>query len=199
MLEFHAVQEIEATTARLVELLQEFKATLQRDGMASMDEYGDLLNWGLPNKNGMSRSLHVFDPGYCSFSDQFYGTIHFHGGEIRGTILAGEVEHYTYQATKDANGDRFYADDAYTLTKHTRRHGEGMTYILPARVPHWIRPTMLTMTYFEEEDNGEMGDLVNPVTKDTDSHVWTQAEADALLPRLLAMIDERLARLSVLV
>ena len=63
-------------------------------------------------------------------------------------------------------------------------------------VPHWLKPTRLTLTSFEEEDNGEMGDLVNPGDGvGIDEHRWTQAQADALLPVLLAMIDEKLAAL----
>jgi hypothetical protein len=42
-----------------------------------------------------------------------------------------------------------------------------------------------------------MGDLVNPASEEIDDHRWTQQQADALLPELLAFIDERLATLMV--
>jgi hypothetical protein len=64
-------------------------------------------------------------------------------------------------------------------------------------VPHWIKPTALTLTYFEEQDAGEVSDLVNPASEETDDHTWTQAQADALLPELLALIDARLTSLSL--
>ena len=54
--------------------------------------------------------------------------------------------------------------------------------------PHWIKPTALTITYFEEEDNGALGDLINPASEEIDAHRWTQADADALLPELIALI-----------
>ncbi len=199
MLEFHPLQEHQATPARLTELLLEAKAVLLDRGMASMDEYGDMLKWGLPKRDGMCRYIHVYHPGYCSFSDAFYGTIHFHGGEIRGTVLAGEMEHYTYRAVADAGGTRFFAGASYSLTKFTHVQGAGKAYSLPARVPHWLKPTQLTMTYFEEEDNDVMGDLVNPDGTETDDFAWEQEDADALLPELLALIEQELARLSVVV
>ncbi len=197
MLEFHELQETQAPPARLVELLQAFKEVLAADGMASMDEYGDMLKWALPGKDGICRYFHVFHPDYCSFSDQFFGTIHYHGGWIRGTVLLGHMEHYTYEARKAPDGDRFLAGEAYHLTKHTRQQGAGTAYALPAMVPHWLKPTELTLTYFEEEDNERMGDLVNPASTTTDEHVWEQEHADALLPTLLAMIDERIAALTI--
>ncbi len=196
MLEFHSLQEKDAPPARIFELLQEFKAVLQDQGMASMDEYGDMLKWALPGKDGMCRYFHVFHPGYCSFSDQFFGTIHYHGGEIRGTVLLGHMEHYTYEAELDVEGDRFLADQAYTLTKHTSQQGVGTSYVLPALVPHWLKPTELTLTYFEEEDNGEMGDLVNPASDATDEFLMEQEDAEALLPELVAKIDAQLAALA---
>jgi hypothetical protein len=163
--------------------------------MADMEEYGDMLKWGLPRKNGKCRSLHVYHPDWCSFSDAFRGTIHYHGGNIHGNILLGGMEHYTYRAEKDPNGDRFYNGDSYRLTRFTHTQMAGTSYTLPAMVPHWLKPLQLTLTYFEEDDNGEMGDLVNPATQKIDDHQWTQADADALLPILLQQIDARLARL----
>ena len=103
-----------------------------------------------------------------------------------------------YSSTPDPAGDRFHLGQRYRLTRHSRMQGAGTTYDLPAMVPHWPRPTTLTMTSFEEDDNGEMGDLVNPGEEvGIDEHCWTQAQADALLPVLLAMIDEKLAGLPV--
>ncbi len=189
MLEFHSLQETQATPQRVAQLLQEFRAILARDGMASMDEYGDMLKWALPSKDGFCRYFHVFHPGYCSFSDAYYGTIHYHGGEIRGTVLMGAMEHYTYDAHLDEDGDRFLEGQAYTLHRHTSTQGTGTQYRLPAMVPHWLKPLELTVTYFEEEDNGAMGDLVNPASETTDEFLWEQEDADALLPELLARID----------
>ncbi len=197
MLEFHALKETRAPPGRLVELLQAFKTVLATDGMASMDEYGDMLKWALPGKDGICRYFHVFHPDYCSFGDQFFGTIHYHGGWIRGTVLLGHMEHYTYAAKPTPDGDRFLAGQSYQLTKHTHQQGAGTSYELPAMVPHWLKPTELTLTYFEEEDNERMGDLVNPATTTTDEHVWEQEHADALLPGLLTLIQEHVARLTV--
>jgi len=160
-----------------------------------MDQYGDMLQWGLSREDGVWRKMHVFHPDWCSFDDRFWGTIHFHGGWIRGTILAGHLEHYTYRAEADPAGDRFYRGQAYRLTKHTHQQPAGTTYELPAMVPHWIRPTALTMTYFEEQETDVTSDLVNPASEETDDHRWTQAQADALLPELLELIDARLAKL----
>lgn len=198
MLEFHPIQEHEASPARLSELLETAKAVLQEQGMASMDEYGDMLKWPLPRRDGAWRNIHVFHPDWCSFSDEYWGTIHFHAGWIQGTVLAGQMEHYTYDATEDPDGDRFYDGQAYTLTRHTHQHEAGTVYELPARVPHWLKPTELTLTYFEEEDTAAVSDLVNPASEETDEHRWTQEQADALLPELISLIDERLDRLAVL-
>lgn len=197
-LEFHPLREHQATPARLAELLLEAKAVLLDRGMASMEEYGDMLKWGLPRKDGKCRSMHVYHPDWCSFSDSFRGTIHYHGGAIRGTLLLGQFEHAIYEAKPDPNGDRFHLGQPYKLTRHTRLQSAGSTYDLPAMVPHWLRPTQLTLTSFEEADNGEMGDLVNPAAGEIDDHLWTQEQADALLPELLALIDDKLAALTLL-
>ena len=199
-LEFHPLREHQAAPARLTELLLEAKSVLLDRGMADMEEYGDMLKWGLPRKGDGTkcRSMHVYHPDWCSFSDRFRGTIHYHGGAIRGTILLGGFEHSIYEARADPAGDRFHDGQPYSLTRHTRRQEAGTTYDLPAMVPHWIKPTRLTLTSFEEEDNGEMGDLVNPDDEvGIDEHKWTQAQADALLPELLALIDEKLAQVTV--
>lgn len=196
-LAFHPLREHTASPARLAEMLLECKAVLLDRGMADMEEYGDMLKWGLPRRDGKVRSMHVYHPDWCSWSDRFRGTIHYHGGAIRGTILLGEFDHGIYESRKDPAGDRFHLGERYTLTRHSRLQGAGTTYDLPAMVPHWPRPTTLTMTSFEEEDNGEMGDLVNPDDSvGIDDHRWTQAQADALLPVLLKMIDAKLASLS---
>lgn len=198
-LAFHPLREHQAAPARLAELLQEAKAVLLDRGMASMEEYGDMLKWGLPRKGGKCRSMHVYHPDWCSFSDRFRGTIHYHGGAIRGTLLLGQFEHSIYEAKPDPAGDRFHLGQPYKLTKHSRLQSAGTSYDLPAMVPHWLRPTRLTLTSFEEEDNGEMGDLVNPSDDvGIDDHRWTQEQADALLPDLLRLIDERLASLTAL-
>lgn len=195
-LAFNPLREHAATAARQVELLRECRAVLLDRGMADMEEYGDMLKWGLPRGQGKVRSMHVYHPDWCSWSDRFRGTIHYHGGAIRGTILLGEFDHGIYQSKADPAGDRFHDGQPYLLTRHARLQGVGTTYDLPAMVPHWPRPTTLTMTSFEEEDNDEMGDLVNPGDEvGIDEHRWTQAQADALLPVLLRMIDERLAAL----
>lgn len=196
MLEFHPMREHQAAPARLTALLQEARAVLLERGMASMDEYGDMLQWGFPQRGGAWPKFHVYHPDWCSFSDQFYGTIHYHAGWIRGTVLAGHMEHYTYRATKDPAGDRFHQGEPYTLTRYTHQQGAGTAYELPARVPHWLKPTELTLTYFEEQVTDEMADLVNPASDEIDEHRWTQDQADALLPELLALIDRRLAELT---
>lgn len=198
MLEFHPVTEQGVEPARLVELLQEFKAVLAAEGMASMDEYGDMLSWSLPRKGNACRTFHVFHPGFCSYSDAYRGTIHFHGGEIRGTILVGHAEHYTYRPQQHPDGDRFFGGDAYKLTKHTHEHGEGTQYTLPAMVPHWLKPTRLTLTYFEEDDNEIMGDLLNPVSDATDEHVWEQPDAEAMREELVRLVEERIDALTLL-
>ena len=197
MLAFHPLKHEQASPAKLVRLLQEFKAVLQERGMASMDEYGDMLQWGLRRQDGAWRKFHAFHPGWCSFDDRFWGTIHYHAGWIRGTVLAGNLEHSIYQAERDPAGDRFYQGEPYRLTKHTRQQPAGTVYELPAMVPHWIKPTALTLTCFEEEDNGQLGDLINPASEETDEHQWTQQQAEALLPDILALIDARLASLSL--
>ncbi|MFA5943727.1 MAG: hypothetical protein WC876_04585 [Candidatus Thermoplasmatota archaeon] len=199
-LAFHPLREHQTAPARLAELLLEAKAVLLDRGMADMEEYGDMLKWGLPRKGDdkKCRSMHVYHPDWCSFSDQFRGTIHYHGGAIRGTLLLGGFEHSIYEAKPDPDGDRFHLGQPYRLTKHTRLQGAGTTYDLPAMVPHWLKPTKLTLTSFEEEDNGEMGDLVNPASEEIDDHKWTQEQADALLPELLALIDAKLTSLMVL-
>ncbi len=198
-LAFHPLRENQASPGRLAEMLLEAKAVLLDRGMADMEEYGDMLKWGLMRRDGKVRSMHVYHPEWCSFSDQFRGTIHYHGGAIRGTILLGGFEHSIYEAKRDPAGSRFHNGEAYTLTRHTRLQSAGTTYDLPAMVPHWLKPTALTLTSFEEDDNGVMGDLVNPGAEvGIDDHKWTQAQADALLPMLLSMIDEKLAKLTLL-
>ncbi len=163
-----------------------------------MDEYGDMLSWSVPKADGACRTFHVFHPDWCSFSDAFKGTVHYHGGWIRGTLLAGHILHDTYQATRDSQGDRQWGADRYTLARHTSEHSQGDVYHLEAFVPHWIRPTSLTVTHFEEEDNGEMGDLLEPISAGHDEHRWEQADAEALLPVLMQMCDARLAALQVI-
>lgn len=196
-LEFHPVKQHQASPARLASLLQQAKSVLQSRGMASMDQYGDMLQWGLDREDGVWRKMHVFHPDWCSFDDRFWGTIHYHAGWIRGTLLLGSMEHYTYKADADPEGDRFLNGQAYKLTKHTQRHVAGTTYELPAKVPHWIKPTALTLTYFEEQDTDEVSDLINPASEELDEHRWTQEQAEALLPELLAQIDAKLASLAV--
>lgn len=197
MLEFHPLKQEQAPPARLTELLKDAKRVLLERGMASMDEYGDMLKWALPMKDGVWRNLHVFHPGWCSFDDRYRGTIHFHAGAIRGTVLAGHMEHYTYEATPDPEGDRFYRAQPYRLRRHTHQQPAGTTYELAPKVPHWVKPTALSVTYFEEEPAEEASDLVEPATDETDDHRWTQAQADALLPELLALIDARLETLAL--
>lgn len=195
-LAFHPLREHQATRERMVELLREAKAVLLDRGMADMEEYGDMLKWGLQRRDGKVRSMHVYHPDWCSWSDRFRGTIHYHGGAIRGTILLGEFDHGIYSSHPDPAGDRFHDGQPYKLTRHSRLQDAGTTYDLPAMVPHWPRPTKLTLTSFEEEDNDVMGDLVNPGPDvGLDDHRWTQEQADALLPVLLGMIDEKLAGL----
>lgn len=198
MLEFHPIKEHQASPARLTELLLEARAVLLQRGMPSMDQYGDMLQWGLPKEDdGPWRKLHIYHPDWCSFSDAYWGTIHYHAGWIRGTLLLGHMEHYTYRAVEDPDGDRFLHGRAYKLTKHTNQQGAGIAYELPAMVPHWLKPTKLTMTYFEEQVTEQMADLVNPASTEIDDHKWTQEQADALLPEVLRLIDERLASLSL--
>ncbi|HUR68666.1 MAG TPA: hypothetical protein VM370_05415 [Candidatus Thermoplasmatota archaeon] len=197
MLAFHPLRHERASPARLAELLEEFKSLLHRKGMASMDEYGDMLQWGVAREGGAWRKFHAFHPDWCSFDDRYWGTIHYHAGWIRGTILAGHLEHNTYEAAPDPAGDRFYQGQPHRLTKHTAQQPQGTVYTLPAMVPHWIKPKALTLTFFEEEDNGQLGDLINPVSEETDDHRWTQEQAEALLPEIVALIDARLSSLRV--
>lgn len=199
MLEFHPLRQEEASPARQSQLLQEARSVLQTRGMASMDQYGDMLQWGLARKDGAWHKMHVYHPDWCSFDDRFRGTIHYHGGWIRGTILLGHMEHFTYRAERDPAGDRFYQGEAYRLTKHTHQQPAGTKYHLPAMVPHWIKPTALTLTYFEEQDTDVVSDLVEPATDELDEHRWTQEQADALLPELLALIEAKLAKLALVV
>lgn len=199
MLEFHPIKQHQASPARLAGLLQEAKGVLQTKGMASMDQYGDMLQWGVSREDGVWRKMHVYHPDWCSFDDRFWGTIHYHGGWIRGTILAGHLEHYTYRADPDPAGDRFLHGQAYRLTKHTHQQPAGTVYDLPARVCHWLKPTTLTLTYFEEQETDDAADLVNPASEEIDEHKWTQEQADALLPQLIELIDARLASLSLVV
>lgn len=189
MLTFAHPEEHQVAPERMVELLQLAKATLLEHGMADMDEYGDMLKWGLPKENGACRNIHVFHPDWCSFGDQFRGTIHYHPSEIRGTILLGEMEHYTYKPTAAEDGDRFLNRQAYHLERHTHVHAAGAGYSLQSHVPHWLKPTKLTLTYFEEDDTEQLGDLLNPATQETDEHTWEQEDAERLLPELLALID----------
>ncbi len=197
-LEFHPLQERQAAPARVVQLLEEFRTVLRERGMASMEEYGDMLQWGLPRRDDTWCKFHVFHPDWCSFDDRFWGTIHYHAGWIRGTVLAGHLEHYTYRAERDAAGDRFFRGEAYRLTKHTNQQPAGTLYQLPAMVPHWIKPKRLTITFFEEQVTDEMADLVNPATEEIDEHGWTQSQADALVPELSALIDHRIESLTLL-
>src|SRR5687767_15476623 len=127
-LAFHPLREHQAAPARLAELLLEAKAVLLDRGMAFMDEYGDMLKWGLPRRDGKCRSIHVYHPGWCSFSDKFRGTIHYHGGEIRGTLLLGQMEHSIYDAKPDPQGSRFHLGQPYRLTRHTRLQSAGTAY-----------------------------------------------------------------------
>ncbi|MDX1611471.1 MAG: hypothetical protein R3185_03815 [Candidatus Thermoplasmatota archaeon] len=196
MLEFHPIQEHQVAPARMAELLQQAKEVLQDQGMASIDEYGDMLEWVLPRTEETWRKLHVFHPGFCSYSDAYWGTIHYHTGRIRGTVLAGHMEHYTYEAVQDPQGDRFHDGQAYTLTKHTHPQGAGTAYELDPMVAHWLKPTTLTLTYFEEEVTAQPADLVNPASEEIDEHAWDQAQADALLPEVLELIDAELAALT---
>lgn len=197
MLEFHPMKQQQASPAHLVPRLEAARAVIAERGMASMDEYGDMLQWGVEQKEGAWHKVHVYHPDWCSFSDRFAGTVHYHTGRIRGTVLAGHMEHYTYEAVRHPEGDRFYRDEAYGLTRHTHQQGAGTAYELPAMVPHWLKPTALTITYFEEQVTDEAADLVDPAHKETDEHTWTQAQADALLPEVLAVLDARLDALQV--
>lgn len=199
MLEFHPLKQEQASPARLVKLLQDAKAVIQKHGMASMDQYGDMLQWGVKREDAAWHKVHVYHPDWCSFDDRFWGTIHYHAGWIRGTVLAGHMEHYTYRAEADPAGDRFHRGQAYRLTKHTHQQPAGTAYELPAMVPHWLKPTALTLTYFVEQDTDEPADLVNPASEELDEHKWTQEQADALLPELLALIDAKLASLSLII
>ena len=184
-----------ATAQRQVALLHEFQDILARDGMADMEEYGDMLKWALPSRDGWCRYFHAYDPSFCSFSDAFRGTVHDHGGTIRGTVLIGHIRHQTYEATPDADGDRVWAGQPVTLQRHAQDQPEGTEYELAPHVAHWPVPTTLTVTYFEEEDNGVMGELVDPIDGVHDEQPWTQETADAWSPTLRAAIEARLAAL----
>ena len=191
------MQQQAASPARLADLLEQAKAVLLERGMASMDEYGDMLQWPVARRDGAWHKVHVYHPDWCSWSDRYWGTIHYHTGRIQGTVLLGHLEHYTYRATPDANGDRFHDGVAYKLERHTYQQPAGTAYELPAMVPHWLKPKELTLTYFVEGITPEPADLVNPASKETDDHRWTQEQADALLPELLAQIEARSAALRV--
>ncbi len=197
MLEYHPLREQPTAPQRRAELLQEFRQLLEQDGMASMDEYGDMLKWGLPSRDGWCRYFHAYHPNFCTWSDQFFGTVHTHGGTIRGTILLGAMDHSTYEATPDPSGDRSHGGQRYTLAKHTTPQVAGTSYELAANVPHWLRPTDITLTYFEEEDNEAMGELVNRDTEETDQFRFEQKDADAMAPELLRRIDAALKQLLV--
>ncbi len=194
-LEFHPFTERQTAPDVLIGHLEAFRAVLDERGMADMEEYGDMLQWALPKGDGVWRKFHAYHPDWCSWDDRFRGTIHYHAGRIQGTLLAGSFEHYTYEAERHPDGDRFHGGEAYRLTRHTRAQTQGITYELPAMVPHWIKPTALTITYFEEQETDDMADLVEPATEEIDDHKWTQADAEALLPKLHALIDERIAEL----
>lgn len=195
MIAFDHPRETPMTDARRLELLTLAHDTLQSHGMADMDEYGDMLKWGLPKQDGSCRNIHVFHPDWCSFGDQFRGTIHYHPGEIRGSVLLGEMEHYTYEPLASEDGDRFLQGTAYRLKRHTHVQSAGIEYTLRSHVPHWLKPTSLTLTYFEEDDTEEMGDLLNPASEETDVHTWEQADAEQLLPVLLQLMEAEIESL----
>lgn len=192
MLEFHPLHASQAAPERVVELLQQFRALLATDGMADMDEYGDMLKWALPSQDGWCRYFHAYHESFCSWDDRFYGTIHDHGGIIRGTILLGGLHHQTYAPTPNPEGTHQHKGTRYDLKRHVTHQEQGTQYELAPRVPHWPKPIVWTVTYFEEEDNGEMGDLVHMDTKETDTFTWEQEDANRRLPELLAAIDAQL-------
>lgn len=182
---------------RQVELLQEFRGILQRDGMADMDEYGDMLKWALPSRDGWCRYFHAYHESFCSWDDRFYGTIHDHGGTIHGTILVGGLNHGIYRATPNADGTHQHKGQRYDLERHESHQTAGTQYALARRVPHWPKPKGWTVTYFEEEDNGAMGDLVHMDTKETDTFTWEQEDADGRLDELMHAVQQHLRSLTV--
>lgn len=197
MLEFHPLQEQQAPPQRLLELLEEFRAILARDGMADMDEYGDMLKWALPSRDGWCRYFHAYHESFCSWDDRFYGTIHDHGGIIRGTLLLGAIDHGTYEPTPNPDGAHVHQGQRYDLRRLSSWQTEGMQYELAPRVAHWPKPKGWTVTYFEEEDNGEMGDLVTLDGAETDVFHWEQEDADARLAELQAHIQARIEQLHI--
>jgi len=65
-LEFHPLREHQASPQAMRAMLLECKAVLLDRGMADMEEYGDMLKWGLVRKDGKVRSMHVYHPGHRS-------------------------------------------------------------------------------------------------------------------------------------
>lgn len=196
MLEYHPLQVEQVAPSRVAKLLQEFQQILAEQGMASIDEYGDMLRWTLPTKDGFTRYFHVFHPGFCSYEDTHYGTVHFHGGIIRGILLAGEMDHWTYEATVDENGPRSYDGVRYALKRHEVQQKPGDQYTLQPHVPHWVVPRGLAITYFEEEDNGELGDLVNLDTQVTDNFGMEQEDVEAMRGAVERLVVEQLEAIS---
>lgn len=198
MLAFHPLKETQAPPQRLAQLLEEFQHIIARDGMADMDEYGDMLKWALPSREGWCRYFHAYHESFCSWNDRFYGTIHDHGGVIRGTVLLGAIDHGIYQATPNPDGTHSHRGQRYDLKRHKSHQQEGTEYELAPHVAHWPIPRGWTVTYFEEEDNGEMGDLVVRDGAETDAFAWEQEHADRRLPELQAAVTRRLAELQIL-
>ncbi len=199
MLEFHRLQESPVPPQRQAELLQEFLNLLDRDGMADMDEYGDMLKWALPSRDGWCRYFHAYHESFCSWDDRFYGTIHDHGGIIRGTILMGAIDHGIYHATANPEGTHTHKGQRYDVERRASLQSAGIQYELAPRVAHWPKPKGWTVTYFEEEDNGEMGDLVHMDTEETDTFTWEQEDADRRLPELRNLVAKQLSALPVTV
>lgn len=54
-LAFHPLREHQAAPGRMAGLLLEAKSALLDRGMADMEEYGDMLKWGLPRKGDGKR------------------------------------------------------------------------------------------------------------------------------------------------
>ncbi|MGB1586724.1 MAG: hypothetical protein ACPHID_06735 [Thermoplasmatota archaeon] len=196
MLEFHPLQERRASVAEIQRLLHAFQEILARDGMADMDEYGDMLKWALPSRDGWCRYFHAYHESFCSWDDRFYGTIHDHGGRIRGTILIGALDHGIYEATVNPDGTHAHQGTRYNLVRHNQRQPAGTTYELAPRVAHWPKPNGWTVTYFEEEDNGEMGDLVILDDAQTDAFNWEQEDADARLSELQDLVTQHLEHIT---
>lgn len=199
MLEFHPLHETSVPPPRQAELLREFRDLLARDGMADMDEYGDMLKWALPSRDGWCRYFHAYHESFCSWDDRFYGTIHDHGGIIRGTLLLGGLNHGIYRATPTPDGLHTHQGQRYELERVESHQTAGTQYELAPHVAHWPKPKGWTITYFEEEDNGQMGDLVHMDTQETDAFAWEQADADARLPELMALVDAALDELALTV